>query len=596
MSPRTAALALAGLVALPLIARAEAPPTKAWDKTYDSGGSDDVAERTLDRAGNMVLAVEATDSAGTTVARRVEFGADGTLKGDVALDLADFGVSSPNLTVDRNRRVFAYDTVDGTRTSCQGFWKDGGLWINQYGPDGRVTVRYRHQPPNERFNWAYQVVSDKLGNVFAFGFAYQERSAAPCSVSYPYLVIKFGPSGAEQWTRTATAGSIMIPDERGGLFLVATSRTCSGCPSGCPADISILKLDANGAPAAFGTGGTKTDDWGGDDSVNSTGLDDAGRLFVVGENRTIKASTCSTTEARRKRLARYDGSTGARDVFLDLGDPSPYGGVFVSPDGQGGAGVVRVTHTTTGGSSGDTAYQVTRYTAGGAAVWTVNVPVSDSGTVFVYASTADPAGNVYVFVNTYACAGYGTSTESCMGSYRFLKYAAADGAAAWSLQSDGAAMQFGYTVYLDEGLTIRVLALSRPSGTCLDCDARDDIRVIKYVQEGSIQVTPAPEDPDNPEPQLTAASPQGALNPDKAEEVVVRVHPTTTDLAQVKAAVYSANGRLVRSDPPVLPSGATVLIGWNGKDDSGEPAAAGLYLLRVTAPGVSKIVKIVVVR
>ena len=76
----------------------------------------------------------------------------------------------------------------------------------------------------------------------------------------------------------------------------------------------------------------------------------------------------------------------------------------------------------------------------------------------------------------------------------------------------------------------------------------------------------------------------------------MRVHPTSTDITGVKAAVYSANGRLVRSNPPVLPSGATVLIGWNGKDDAGTAVAAGLYLMRVTAPGVAKTVKIVVVR
>jgi hypothetical protein len=55
---------------------------------------------------------------------------------------------------------------------------------------------------------------------------------------------------------------------------------------------------------------------------------------------------------------------------------------------------------------------------------------------------------------------------------------------------------------------------------------------------------------------------------------------------RVTIRVYDVTGKLVRTvlDRPVI--GGNHTVRWNGRDEDGRPVAPGLYLLRLTAPGI----------
>jgi flagellar hook assembly protein FlgD len=61
--------------------------------------------------------------------------------------------------------------------------------------------------------------------------------------------------------------------------------------------------------------------------------------------------------------------------------------------------------------------------------------------------------------------------------------------------------------------------------------------------------------------------------------------------------VYDVAGRVVRRlfGDRTLEAGRHTL-GWDGRDDAGRPVAAGVYYLRLTAPGGDATRKVVVVR
>jgi flagellar hook assembly protein FlgD len=64
----------------------------------------------------------------------------------------------------------------------------------------------------------------------------------------------------------------------------------------------------------------------------------------------------------------------------------------------------------------------------------------------------------------------------------------------------------------------------------------------------------------------------------------------------VTLRVYDVSGKLVRNvlDRPLI--GGNHTVRWNGRDEDGRPVVPGLYLLRLTAPGVELVEKAVRLR
>jgi hypothetical protein len=54
---------------------------------------------------------------------------------------------------------------------------------------------------------------------------------------------------------------------------------------------------------------------------------------------------------------------------------------------------------------------------------------------------------------------------------------------------------------------------------------------------------------------------------------------------QVTVAIYDVAGRLVRRLESGLLAPGEHALAWDGRNDAGQPAAAGFYVYRITAPG-----------
>ncbi|MEK7766861.1 MAG: hypothetical protein AAB368_11540, partial [bacterium] len=376
-----------------------------------------------------------------------------------------------------------------------------------------------------------------------------------------YELVKFDAAGTRQWVFTEPwSGTVylssIVPDDAGGIFWLGTARACSGCYETCPADLRLLKVDATGTRASgFGSGGIKTDDWGAsEDYVSWATVDALGNVLVGGWSRTYAPASCFAPDTSVLKLARYSGATGARLTFTEVWDELANSGgtSLLGPDAAGNWGFLKVTATPTGTEMVNISYEISKYLPAGSLAWTATKDMRDTRYYQSAGGRMDAGGNVFVVLNSYTTTGSG-ATEALSGTFSLLKYAKADGAVAWTVPYDGPAVNFAYGDMADEGGSLSVIAVARPSGTCADCDALDDVRTVRYLPADAIQVTPAPEDPNNKEPQLTAASSAGALNPEKGQDIVVRIRPTTPGTDGVAAVVYAADGRAVRTTLTILP-------------------------------------------
>jgi hypothetical protein len=74
-----------------------------------------------------------------------------------------------------------------------------------------------------------------------------------------------------------------------------------------------------------------------------------------------------------------------------------------------------------------------------------------------------------------------------------------------------------------------------------------------------------------------------------------RSQPATSGAVRVR--IYDVRGRLVRTiTAPAQASGGFGSVAWDGRDDRGVPAASGLYLVHVRAPGIDDARSVVLVR
>jgi hypothetical protein len=119
-----------------------------------------------------------------------------------------------------------------------------------------------------------------------------------------------------------------------------------------------------------------------------------------------------------------------------------------------------------------------------------------------------------------------------------------------------------------------------------------EYRIPVVSQDGYLTRDPAVGAGDGPQTgnQLRAAAYPNPFNPSTTLRVELQQR------ADVRAAIYDVNGKLVR---PVwngeLPSGTTILE-WDGLDHDGVRVASGVYFLRVDSAGMSKTLKLVVLK
>jgi flagellar hook assembly protein FlgD len=60
---------------------------------------------------------------------------------------------------------------------------------------------------------------------------------------------------------------------------------------------------------------------------------------------------------------------------------------------------------------------------------------------------------------------------------------------------------------------------------------------------------------------------------------------TGADAGEARVTVFDLSGRVVAELDPVSAQGQSATVTWDGRASSGEPAAAGVYLARVSTTG-----------
>ncbi|HMB70748.1 MAG TPA: S8 family serine peptidase [bacterium] len=109
---------------------------------------------------------------------------------------------------------------------------------------------------------------------------------------------------------------------------------------------------------------------------------------------------------------------------------------------------------------------------------------------------------------------------------------------------------------------------------------------------------PGPTEDEEPHAEVDARPVRLDLHPPSPSpfRAVTTVRLAAPERAEARVEVYDVNGRRVRTllDRTVPPGDYRLL--WDGRDDAGRPAAAGVYFVRLTAPGVTKTVRGVLLR
>lgn len=87
---------------------------------------------------------------------------------------------------------------------------------------------------------------------------------------------------------------------------------------------------------------------------------------------------------------------------------------------------------------------------------------------------------------------------------------------------------------------------------------------------------------------------QGYLDIRQAESAEVLFNPRET--GQIAVRIFTVRGRLVLDRSVECTAGVQTGFAWDGRNASGEPVAAGVYLVRVSGAGLNALRRVAVVR
>ena len=212
----------------------------------------------------------------------------------------------------------------------------------------------------------------------------------------------------------------------------------------------------------------------------------------------------------------------------------------------------------------------------------------DSEAEFGFDVSADPLGNVALTGYFKGSIDFGGGPLASAGNWDiFFAGFDAGGAHAWSLRYGGDQIDKGYGVFAGpagEILLTGTFSIEADfGGGVLGNGTHQDAFLASYRAD----LTASP-------PLLAAAPALGAYpNPLREGTRVSFVNP---NVGSGRVDVYDAAGRLVRRlHAGLLPAGESTFR-WDGRDDRGRRAAAGVYHARATGPAGSAAIKMILLR
>jgi hypothetical protein len=388
---RASAIGIALVVVL-----SAAPPAAAQGPQvlrFDGGAYDRAGAIATDAAGNAYLAgsAEAQDAGPFAV---VKLGADGTRRWTARYDGSRGGAGghANAVAVDGAGNVYAAGwTHDGAI-----FSHDYDYLVVKFGPDGAQRWAQRYDGPGHNTDLAQEVAADGSG-VYVTGFSYGQ--------GYDWATLAFAPDGSPRWERRLSgpgssgdraAEMALLPD---GNLVVAGVTQNTG--DGQTNDAETVAYDPQGTivwRARWSDTGASHE------LISDLDVDAAGRTTITGTTAENPSPYVSPTPV----TLRYDKAGGLLQTIRDGGssvDVDPVGGFHLA-----GAFVV-------GTSS------VARYDAAGTRVWAAPLSIGSSEALSVPLVAADASGAVTV-------AGTARDVSTGNGDYLTIRYGA-DGRELW---------------------------------------------------------------------------------------------------------------------------------------------------------------------
>ena len=233
-------------------------PVVIWEKTYDSGDTDEPGDVAVDSEGNVYVAGSCANSEGLRDFCILKYDTDGSLIWDRYYD-AGADDMAQGVAVDASGNVYA-----------TGFTLDVGIQnflTVKYDPEGNVVWDRTH---NVGYDRAYGVAVDGVGNVYVTGYCIDLGGDGN------FLTVKYDPNGNLMWekmyggNRDDMAQDVAV-DASGNVYVTGYSY------EGQRFDLRLIKYDSQG-----NLKWNRPYDSGSDDFAFGIALDGIGNIYVAG--------------------------------------------------------------------------------------------------------------------------------------------------------------------------------------------------------------------------------------------------------------------------------------------------------------------------
>jgi uncharacterized delta-60 repeat protein len=327
----------------------------------------------------------------------------------------------------------------------------------KYDSNGNQLWVARYSGPEDKWDIAYALALDSLGNVCVTGRSYNGETG------YDYVTIKYDTNGNQLWIKRYDgpisdydrAYDIAI-DHEGNICVTGSSKDAESSD-----DYATIKYDSTGNQLWIARyNGTVS----GEQHVSASTIDRFGNIYVTGQSGTAQSCDIATikydSSGNQSWVKYYNGPDNYAESVSSI-TTDKFGSVYITGD---------IVHSSRPDvySSGRGGVTV-KYDTNGNRLWVVynngpqygeDIAVDDSGDVYVTGRSWDSSGGSY----NYATAKYDPN-----GNLLWMRY----------YNGPGNGFDFAYDLAVDSTGNVYVTGYSEGSGTICDYST------IKYDTNGN---------------------------------------------------------------------------------------------------------------
>ena len=455
--------------------------------------------------------------------------------------------SASAIAVDSSGNVYVTGTCATTPWPADGY----SYATVKYYPNGDLAWVRIYSAPYNFPSYAHDIAVDNIGNIYVTGESF---GVEPWTYE-DYLTIKYYPNGDTAWIRRYN-GPLNSPQNHDVAWAIAVDNSCNVYVTGQShgdtwaerADYATIKYDSSGneiwVARYDGIG-----NW--DDMAYAITVDDSGNVYVTGESNDLWTGQDYATikyypNGDTAWVRRYDGPDDSKDESYAIA-VDDFGNVYVT-----GLSI---------GSGTGWDYATIKYDSNGTEVWVTRYNGTGNSADAAHAIAIDASGNVYVTGESY---GAGLKKD-----YATIKYDA-NGNEMWVRIYDGPESESdaACAIAIDNSGSIYVTGGSYGTGT------DKDYATIKYVQTGS----DIKDETGSREKPVEFTLSQNYPNPFNQ---TTKIEFTLAKSGFVSLNIYDILGRKVRILVSERLSSGFKSVLWDGKNDSGNDVASGIYFYRI---------------